>query len=162
MQNNTMDIVLKNLQTIERCIKTNSYEEVETERFEVKDLSNGWGNDWYKSVCAFLNTNGGIIVIGINDKNNSKPPQYKFTGYDNRDENEKHLKVVLPKTFTDKDGNTVDVSQNLDFEIIKYDFCCTCQLIAINFYFLCQELRFDYLAFDPFFGTNYFVPKGLN
>ena len=112
-----MDIVLKNLITIERCINTNTYEEVETERFEVKDLSNGWGKDWYKSVCAFLNSNGGIIVIGINDKNNSKPQEYKFTGYDNRDENEKHLKEVLPKKFTDKDGNLVDVSKNFDFEI---------------------------------------------
>lgn len=115
-----MDIVLKNLQTIERCIKTNSYEEVETERFEVKDLSNGWGNDWYKSVCAFLNSNGGIIVIGINDKNNSKPQQYKFTGYDNRDENEKHLKVTLPKIFTNKDGEPIEVSQNLNFEIQNF------------------------------------------
>lgn len=112
-----MDIVLKNLQTIERCINTKTYEEVETERFEVKDLSNGWGKDWYKSVCAFLNSNGGIIVIGINDKNNSKPQEYKFTGYDNRDENEKHLKEVLPKKFTNKEGEVVDVSQNLNFEI---------------------------------------------
>lgn len=112
-----MDIVLKNLQTIERCINTKTYEEVETERFEVKDLSNGWGRDWYKSVCAFLNSNGGIIVIGINDKNNSKPQEYKFTGYDNRDENEKHLKEVLPKKFTNKEGEVMDVSQNLHFEI---------------------------------------------
>lgn len=115
-----MDIVLKNLKTIERCIKTNTYEEVETERFEIKDLSKGWGDDWYKSVCAFLNTNGGIIIIGIKDKNNTsdgKPKFYKFTEYDNSDKNEKHLKDVLPKKFTDKDGKIMDVSQNLDFEI---------------------------------------------
>lgn len=115
-----MDIVLKNLQTIERCIKTSSYEEVETERFEIKDLSQGWGDDWYKSVCAFLNTNGGIIIIGIKDKNNTsdgKPKFYKFTEYDNSDKNEKHLKDILPKKFTDKDGEIIDVSKNLDFEI---------------------------------------------
>jgi ATP-dependent DNA helicase RecG len=115
-----MDIVLKNLQIIERCINSSTYEEVETERFEVKDLSLGWGDDWYKSVCAFLNSNGGIIVIGINDKNNSKPQLYKFTGYDNSDKNEKHLKDVLPKKFTDKDGKTIDVSQNLSFEIKNF------------------------------------------
>jgi ATP-dependent DNA helicase RecG len=112
-----MDIVLKNIQTIERCINTKTYEEVETERFEVKDLSGGWGDDWYKSVCAFLNSNGGIIVIGINDKNNSKPQEYKFTGYDNTDKNEKHLKDILPKKFTNKEGLIIDVSQNLNFEI---------------------------------------------
>ncbi|WP_396179266.1 RNA-binding domain-containing protein [Flavobacterium sp.] len=112
-----MDIVLKNLQIIERCINSNSYEEVETERFEVKDLSQGWGEDWYKSVCAFLNSNGGIIVIGINDKNNAKPQLYKFTGYDNSDKNEKHLKDVLPKKFTNREGAIIDVAQNLNFEI---------------------------------------------
>ena len=60
-----MDIVEKNLTIIANCISNNVYKEVETERFELKDLSSGWGDDWYKSVCSFLNTNGGIIVIGI-------------------------------------------------------------------------------------------------
>lgn len=112
-----MDIVTKNLVIIERCIKSNSYEEVESERFELKDLSKGWGDDWYKAVCSFLNTNGGIIVIGINDKNNSNPKSYKFTNYDNSDKNEKHLKDILPKKFTNKDSVAIDVSKNITFEI---------------------------------------------
>ena len=113
-----MDIVEKNLAIISNCINKKEYKEVETERFELKDLSAGWGDDWYKSVCSFLNTNGGIIVIGINDKNNSKPKYYKFTGYSNTEKNESHLKQDLPKKFTDKDGKTLDLSSHIyKFEI---------------------------------------------
>ncbi|MEI6555367.1 MAG: RNA-binding domain-containing protein [Paludibacter sp.] len=113
-----MDIVEKNLTIIANCISNNVYKEVETERFELKDLSSGWGDDWYKSVCSFLNTNGGIIVIGINDKNNSKPKHYKYTGYSNSEKNESHLKQDLPRIFTDKDGKTLDLSSHIyKFEI---------------------------------------------
>ena len=113
-----MDIVEKNLAKIANCINTSQYEEVETERFELKDLSAGWGDDWYKSVCSFLNTNGGVIVIGIKDKNNVKPKHYKFTSYENSDKNENHLKQDLPKLFTNRDGNMLDLSTNIEkFEI---------------------------------------------
>lgn len=113
-----MDIINKNLAIIAACIQNKVYKEIETERFELKDLSAGWGDDWYKSVCAFLNTNGGIIVIGIQDKNNAKPPHYKFTGYNNSDANEKHLKQEMPKKFTDAKGNKIDLTQHITrFEI---------------------------------------------
>jgi ATP-dependent DNA helicase RecG len=113
-----MDIVEKNLAIIEECIQTTTYQEVETERFELKDLSRGWGDDWQKSVCAFLNTNGGIIVIGISDKNNSKPPHYKFMGYINSSEHENYLKDTLPKLFKDRDGKVLDLSVN---NIFRYE-----------------------------------------
>lgn len=113
-----MDIVEKNLAIIADCINTNQYKEVETERFELKDLSAGWGDDWYKSVCSFLNTNGGVIVIGIRDKNNAKPKHYKFTSYSNTEQNENHLKQDLPKFFTDREGNQLDLSSQIyRFEI---------------------------------------------
>ena len=113
-----MDIIDKNLTVIYDCIRNDEYKEVETERFELKDLSAGWGKDWYKSVCSFLNTNGGIIVIGIKDNNNSKPKHYKFTGYLNTESNESHLKQDLPKKFTNKDGEPLDLSSHIcKFEI---------------------------------------------
>ncbi len=115
-----MDIVEKNLKIIEDCIKNNQYEEVETERFELKNLSNGWGNDFQKTVCAFLNTNGGIIVIGIQDKNNSNPKSYKFTGYDNSQSNESYLKDTLPKLFKTKENIVFDVSSKLDFKLVDF------------------------------------------
>jgi ATP-dependent DNA helicase RecG len=113
-----MDFITKNLKIIADCIQNNTYKEVETERFELKDLSSGWGDDWYKTVCAFLNTNGGTIVIGIKDKNNTKPQHYKFSSYTNSDANEKHLKQDLPKKFTNKAGNPLDLSKYISkFEI---------------------------------------------
>lgn len=113
-----MDIVEKNLAIIANCIETGQYREVETERFELKDLSAGWGDDWYKSVCSFLNTHGGVIVIGIRDNNNAKPKNYKLTSYTNTDQNENHLKQALPKIFTDREGKQLDLSTQIyKFEI---------------------------------------------
>jgi ATP-dependent DNA helicase RecG len=112
-----MDIVTKSLDAVRRCIENKSYQELETDRFEFKDLSGGWGNDFQKTVCAFLNGNGGIIVIGIQDKNNTKPPYYRFAGYLNSDANEKYLKQELPKLFKDREGKNVDVSQRFTVEI---------------------------------------------
>jgi ATP-dependent DNA helicase RecG len=113
-----MDIVERNLAIITDCINCGQYKEVETERFELKGLSAGWGKDWYKSVCSFLNTNGGVIVIGINDNNNVKPKNYKFTGYANTEKNENHLKQDLPKFFTDIEGKKLDLSSQIyRFEI---------------------------------------------
>lgn len=108
-----MDFISKNLAIIAECIQTNTYKEVETDRFELKDLSAGWGHDWYKSVCAFLNTNGGVIVIGIKEIDNPPKGQakaYKHMGYDNSKSNENHIKQDLPKKFTDEQGNALDLS----------------------------------------------------
>ncbi len=115
-----MDFISKNLAIIAECIQTSTYKEVETDRFELKDLSAGWGHDWYKSVCAFLNTNGGVVVIGIKDVDNPPKGQaktYKFMGYDNSKSNENHLKQELPKKFTSASGNILDSSLSISYEI---------------------------------------------
>lgn len=105
-----MTSIDKTLQLIAHCITTQTYQEVENERLELKNLAGGWGDDFYRTVCAFLNTNGGIIIIGVNDKNNAKPQHYKFTGYVNSSDNENHLKQDLPKKFTDKEGKPINLS----------------------------------------------------
>lgn len=113
-----MDLIDRNLNIIANCIKSGGYKEVETERFELKNLAGGWGDDFYRSVCAFLNTNGGVVVIGIEDKNNSKPQRYNFTGFINNEKSESHLKQVLPKKFTNRDGVQLDLSSYISrFEI---------------------------------------------
>ncbi|TAF77888.1 MAG: hypothetical protein EAZ53_01170 [Bacteroidetes bacterium] len=112
-----MDIVTKNLEKIESCIKGGFYEEIETERFEIKNLSSGWGLDFYKTVCAFLNANGGIIIVGVHDQNNQNPKKYKFTGFENSNSNENFYKNELPLKFTDKENTTINLAINLDFEI---------------------------------------------
>jgi ATP-dependent DNA helicase RecG len=114
-----MDFIDKNLKIIADCIQNNTYQEVETERFELKDLSSGWGDEFYKSVCGFLNTNGGTVVIGIKDKNNVKPPEgkyYKFLGFDYSSKNDDHLGRVLPNIFKDRKQNPLNLSNYISFE----------------------------------------------
>ncbi len=107
-----MRFIDKTLSTIRHCIQNNAYEEVETDKFELKDLSGG--SDWtefYKSVCAFLNTNGGMVVVGIKDKGNIKDKSqrfYKCTGFNYDDEAK--LKKDLYEKFTDVDGRKLDLS----------------------------------------------------
>ncbi len=109
-----MDLVSRTLNVIEQCIQNDTYQPVETERLELKNLAGGWGKDWYKSVCAFLNTNGGIIIVGISERKG----RYKFTGYVNSESNENHLKQDLPKKFTDKNGKSIDLTTHITrFEI---------------------------------------------
>ena len=80
-----MDYIGKNLDIIAQCIARNQYIELETDRLELKDLSsNGSWSELHRTVCAFLNTNGGIVVIGLKDKGNEKDKdkkRYKFTGF---------------------------------------------------------------------------------
>lgn len=108
-----MEFIDNSLRRIAECITYNTYDPIETDRFELKNLAGGWGDDWYKSVCAFLNTKGGAIVIGIHDKESAKPKYYKFTGYINSKANENHLKQELPKKFTDSNGTALDLSPYL-------------------------------------------------
>ncbi|MFM7189816.1 MAG: RNA-binding domain-containing protein, partial [Microcystaceae cyanobacterium] len=88
----TMNELDKILQKLENCLETQTYESIETQQIELKDLSGGdtW-NELYRSVCAFLNTEGGIIIIGIKEK--STPDKcYKLTGYN--ENNESKIKDV--------------------------------------------------------------------
>ncbi|MBI3584089.1 MAG: putative DNA binding domain-containing protein [Nitrospinae bacterium] len=95
------------LQQIENHIKEKTYEQVETDKIELKDLSAG--DDWkqlYKSVCAFLNAKGGIIVIGI--KEDTKQKQFNFTKFNPH--NESKVKQ-LSEQFTDDEGKKIDLSE---------------------------------------------------
>ena len=96
-----MDYIGKNLDIIAQCIARNQYIELETDRLELKDLSsNGSWSELHRTVCAFLNTNGGIVVIGLKDKGNEKDKdkkRYKFTGFNY--DHEPKLKEIC-KLFT--------------------------------------------------------------
>ncbi len=92
------------LQKLEQSIQDNHFEHVETERIEIKDLSStGEWKELHKTACAFLNTDGGIVVIGVKEKDN----RYQFTGYNPG--NESKLKELYT-LFTDKEGQ----KQNLE------------------------------------------------
>ncbi|HRI28492.1 MAG TPA: ATP-binding protein, partial [Chitinophagales bacterium] len=70
----------KILLALEEQITTGTYISAETDKIELKDLSGG--SNWkelHKTVCAFLNTKGGIIIVGV--KEDQKQQRYTFTGY---------------------------------------------------------------------------------
>ena len=94
-----MKSIEKILLDIENIISNQTdYNGLENERLELKDLSSG--DNWkelYKTVCAFLNTNGGIIIIGLKEEQASK--KLKFIGYNPN--NEAKIKEI-PQQFTDK------------------------------------------------------------
>lgn len=100
----------KILNQVEDCIRNNHYTPVETEKIELKPCppNSKGANSLLQSVCAFMNTNGGILVIGIKDNNNIANKNYELKGYN--DEFEPVLKDI-GKKFTDKDLNHIDVSE---------------------------------------------------
>ncbi|MBI4947890.1 MAG: putative DNA binding domain-containing protein [Bacteroidetes bacterium] len=105
----------KILQQIESHIQAGTYTPVETDKIELKDLSTGaeW-EELYKSVCAFLNTRGGIIVIGI--KEDIKHKQFKYTGFNANDENKVKQLCSL---FTDDDEREIDLTEFVHPDLIE-------------------------------------------
>ncbi len=101
------------LHEIEGAIISGNLVSVETERVELKDNSHGnseW-NEVFKTVNAFLNRNGGLILIGIRE--DSKTKKYSVPGFDFS--SEEKLKT-LKDAFVDDSGRPVDVSPNVQYE----------------------------------------------
>lgn len=114
-----MKVVDKVLVKLKECLESGIYKSIETEKIELKDLSAG--DDWkelYKTVCAFLNTLGGIVILGIHEYSNKTG--YKLTGFSSN--NEARLKE-LPKKFTTDNGQQIDLTEFIRpdlFEIIDF------------------------------------------
>ncbi len=104
------------LNQVEDCISNNFYVSVETEQVELKPTPpNLTGSKTLlESVCAFLNTEGGILIMGIKDLNNVVSKRYEITGY--REDFENTLKL-FSKQFTDKDFQTLDLSEFIHYSI---------------------------------------------
>jgi predicted HTH transcriptional regulator len=112
-----MKAIEKILLILEQYIKDNIYHPVETDQLELKDLSGGddW-NELYKTICAFLNTKGGIIIIGV--KEDIKNKYFKFTGFSSAQSTEEKIKNI-PKLFTDRSGNQAELSDYINPGIIE-------------------------------------------
>ncbi len=87
---------------------------METDTLELKPVP-GTGGDWqqiYRSINAFLNTRGGILLLGVKEESveRGRPEKrYVFTGW--REEAEQKAKN-LTKLFTDRQGNTLDLRES--------------------------------------------------
>lgn len=84
------------------------YEPVETDALEIKPIpaDGGAWHECYKSANAFLNTRGGIIILGLKEEGRESARRWVFTGW--REEAEPKLKE-LPRLFTDRKGNPLDL-----------------------------------------------------
>lgn len=113
-----MDNLTKILGRLELCVRNGAYESLETDWLEVKPVP-ATGNAWdsiRESICAFLNTRGGVVILGIRDE--QKPERhYTFTGY--TEENSGQLSQ-LRQHFKDARRNPMDVGEHLLIEVLPF------------------------------------------
>ncbi len=114
-----MRIVDEILQKLEGFIETQSYGSLENEKLELKDNSH-IQTEWtevLKTINAFLNTNGGIIIVGI--KEDTIQNKYLFTGF--ADHNEGKVKTIITNAqFNNDEGVSIDASAHVTFEVRNF------------------------------------------
>jgi len=96
------------LDRLDELIRTDSFEELETDGIEIKPVPAS-GGEWRKiheSVNTFLNTRGGLLLVGIKEEQLPTGKRYVFTGY--RSEAEPKLKD-LSSLFCDRYGRKLDL-----------------------------------------------------
>lgn len=115
-----MKYVQEVLQKLETLIKNDEYQELETEAVEIKNMPAKLKSEEYssikESICAFLNTNDGFIIVGI--KENIAKKRYYFKGY--KSDFEPNIKLLETNSVKDFEGNQVDVSAYIHFEIVAF------------------------------------------
>jgi ATP-dependent DNA helicase RecG len=103
------------IQDLREMIASGEFRSLETEMVEVKPLPST-RSDWRQiqiSANAFMNTRGGILLLGVKEErletpNIQKGIRYRITGYD--DSHEPNIKELRNK-FCDRNGNSLDLSR---------------------------------------------------
>lgn len=107
-------LIDKILNEIEECILTNQYRRIESENIELKDFSFEGKVKWdsvMQTVCAFLNTDNGIIIMGIYE--DVKDKKYELRGFNF--DHEGSLKEAL-KRFTDELNHPKEIINHIHLE----------------------------------------------
>jgi predicted HTH transcriptional regulator len=112
-----MKVIDDVLQQIEFCIQNNDFYTIENEKIELKDNSHN-KSEWsevFKTVNAYLNTNGGIIIIGVYEDRKNR--RYIFKGFDfNNEDKVKTIKDL----YIDDHNSKRDISDYLKYEIKSF------------------------------------------
>jgi ATP-dependent DNA helicase RecG len=76
-------VIENTLARLLELLEADRFEELETDTLEFKALP-ATGSEWhtfYESVCALLNTRGGIIIIGVKEQGTGPARRYRLTGW---------------------------------------------------------------------------------
>jgi len=103
-----MDLVDQILSKLADLITQGRFVELETEGLEIKPVPAD-GGEWkerHKSVNAFLNTRGGILILGIKEEGSGAARRYVLSEW--RDHAEPNLKE-FSRAFSDRKGVKLDL-----------------------------------------------------
>lgn len=104
-----MTSIDRTLEELEQLIKDGSFRELETDTLEIKPTP-PTGGEWRsrrESVCAFLNSRGGILLLGVKEEGTGTARRYVLTGYSTDAEPQVR---ALRKAFRDADGHEMELA----------------------------------------------------
>lgn len=148
------EFISQTINTINISIESGKFIDVEKSKVELKDLSTK--GDWkslHETICAFLNTDGGIVICGIRERNKN----YSFTGF-NRN-NESNLIDLHSKFFQNDNDKFIDLSDYIYFDY--YDFS-NGEIAVIAVYPLSDEekfLRYDGIYYERKLTQDKTIPQ---
>jgi predicted HTH transcriptional regulator len=110
-----MDFVTQAIRKLEQCVREDRWESVETDCLEVKPVPPNWSDSAAvrQTVCAFLNTRGGVVLLGVRDEQ-TPHRRFSFAGYT---EQQSSNVIRLRDAFKTKRGESLDVSEFLRFSV---------------------------------------------
>ncbi|MCX6361437.1 MAG: putative DNA binding domain-containing protein [Armatimonadetes bacterium] len=103
-----MTSIDQTLQELEQLIRDVSFRELETDTLEIKPTP-PTGGDWRsrrESVCAFLNSRGGILLLGVKEEGTGAGRRYVLGGY--TADAEPQVKALC-KAFRDADDDQMEL-----------------------------------------------------
>lgn len=136
------EFIRQTIEIISKSLTTNLFIDVERAKVELKDLSTGveW-TSLKQTICAYLNTDGGIIICGVRERNK----QYSLTGFDRN--NESKIIELQKSVFKNDYEVFIDLTEKIYFDyqpITIKDECFDLMVIAV--YPLSDDLK--YVSFN--------------
>lgn len=107
-----MDDLTLFLSQLQALIEQGRFEELESDTIELKPCPST-GQDWserFKSVNAFLNTRGGLLILGIKEEGKGLDRRYVVSGYDHSAENRLS---EMRHIFTGTEKHSLDLTEYL-------------------------------------------------